>query len=341
MKSRFRHGVTLVLSAGLAAGMVLLGGCSASNPSTASGGAPTYGGAANGAPAPEKAPGAPEAPPTTVDDGRQIARTASLALTVEDLMAATKGLHELAMSLGGVVTNESMSLPGDAGSTQGSGMVVVSVPADKLDEALSQMGDLGTITNRKIEAVDVTADVVDVDSRIATMRASIARLRALMDKTGTVTEIASLEAQLTQREADLESLLARQKSLSQRVAEAPITVSLRTTSIADQSAPNGFVSALQAGLRSLAAAGRLTLIVLGAVLPWLALAAVILVPTLMIRRRWRLNHPKPAPGRPASMPPLMVSLPQAPMPGQPMMAQPTPAQPTPKTAPPVDPRSGA
>jgi len=233
--------------------------------------------------APVPAPEAGGAVPLDAD--RKIARTASVWIVVDDVAQATTNLHDLATAVGGVITSESVSLPTDSDPRYGSGMVVVTVPSDQLDAALTQIATLGKVTNRQIDAVDVTEQVVDVDSRVTTLKDSIARLQELMAKSGSVTEIAAVESELTQRQADLESLLAQQKSLSQRVATAPISVQLSTPSVTEQPTGNGFISALRDGVHSMATAGRVAIIVIGAVLPWLALVALIVVPILVIRRR--------------------------------------------------------
>ena len=94
---------------------------------------------------------------------------------------------------------------------------IVSAPADQLDGALTDISAIGEVQLRTIQSTDVTAKVADVDARIKTMRDSIARMQELLTRAGSVTEIAQVENELTRRQADLESLLAQQKALAQRV----------------------------------------------------------------------------------------------------------------------------
>ena len=306
---------TLTLIAGLA-----LAGCSAPGPSggAAPEGAPTVPAVPN-APAPAN-PNAPKPQdPATGGTDRLIARTATATLVADDVAKAVQSLHELATGLGGWVANESISLPEKAGTGGGSASVQLSVPSASLDQAFTQMATLGRVTDQATQSEDVTNQVVDTESRIATMRASIARLQDLIKQSGSVSDIAAVEAQLTQREADLESLLALQKSLSQRVQTATITVSVRTPSTVEES--NGFVAALQAGWEALGTAAQYLVIVVGALLPWLALAAVIIVPIVLVRRRWRASGklpPKTPRVRPVAwvnpMPPAQAPTPPAPQP---------------------------
>lgn len=267
--------------AAAAAGLILvLTGCSAG------------GSAPAGAPYPE-APDQPAAPQPSAEPGeRQIARTAFIALVVEDVEQVAAELREVAEAVGGIVTAERISLPGEGEDWPGDySELVVSVPADRLEESLGLIGGLGEVRQRSIESVDVTDAVLDVDARVKTMRESIARLQELMSRAGSVAEIAQVEAELSQRQADLESLLAQQKSLQNRVVMTPITIGLYPPERANEAGAVGFVGGLLLGWNSLVSAGKVALTMLGVLLPWLAVAAVVIVPFVWWRRRRRASGP--------------------------------------------------
>ncbi|MGB7963562.1 MAG: DUF4349 domain-containing protein [Propionicimonas sp.] len=215
---------------------------------------------------------------------RQIARSASVSITVNNAMDAASELARLAASLGGSITSESLSLDTERAQVS---YVVMSVPAARLDEALSSLAGLGEITSRVIESSDVTDAVVDVDARIKTLRESIARLQALMKRAGSVADIAAVESQLTSRQSDLESLLAQQKALGTMVEKSPITVSLTVRDTAQPPTQRGFLPGLAAGWDALLATGRILLTVVGAILPFLGAALIVAAPLWYWRRRRR------------------------------------------------------
>lgn len=215
---------------------------------------------------------------------RMIARSASVSVTVTDVMVAAGELARLAASLGGSVTSESLGLDTERAQVS---YVVLSVPAARLDEALSSLAGLGEITSRVIESSDVTDAVVDVDARIKTLRESIARLQALMKRAGSVADIAAVESQLTTRQADLESLLAQQKALSTMVEKSLITVSLTPRDTATPAAQRGFLAGLAAGWDALLATGQILLTVAGAILPFLGAALIVAAPLGYWLRRHR------------------------------------------------------
>ncbi|MCL1838090.1 MAG: DUF4349 domain-containing protein [Propionibacteriaceae bacterium] len=239
------------------------------------------------------APAAPRrAPEYGEGDDRMIARTSSIRLVVDDIEVTAKALREVAARLKGSVTAESLSLP-EVGN-YGSSHVEVTVPAAQLDEALALMAELGRVTDRRIDSQDVTDEVVDVDARVRTMQESIKRLQELMSQTGSIADIARVESELTQRQADLESLLSRQKSLSQRVATTPISVELRTVSAVEPLSNSGFLSGLLAGWGVMVDSAVVAITVIGALLPWLALTALILGPIIVVRRSRRNSAAKAA-----------------------------------------------
>lgn len=264
-------------------GLVFSAGCSA---------LPSGGGASAPAGAPDmpgEAPvpadgGAPRAP--TLPGDRKLARSATVLLEVTDIERAAAELRRLALLLGGMVTSEMISLPTDAMPREyDTSHLVLTVPSDRLDETLTMIAGLGEVRSRTIESVDVTDAVVDVESRVKTMRESIARLQELMKRAGSVSDIAQVESELTQRQAELEALLAQQASLEQRVSTSPVTVTLQTPATLVVNGPGGFLSGLTAGWEALLSSGMVALTIVGALLPWLAIAALLGVPLLLWRRR--------------------------------------------------------
>jgi len=231
---------------------------------------------------------------------RLIARNAVISLVVDDIVQATAQVRTAVADLDGSVMQESLS---QAADQPGRGRVVVEVvvPPDRLDEALELIAGLGKVNERRIESVDVTDQVVDVETRVQTMRESIKRLQDLMNQSGSVADIASVEAELTTRQAELESLLARQQSLEQSVAVSPIIIEMATQADALEFQSAGFVGGLKGGWKSLVATGGVAATVLGALIPWLVVAAILAWPVMWLYRRWKRSRP-PHPAPPPPVP---------------------------------------
>lgn len=234
----------------------------------------------------------PDAKPAGVPtaEAQQIARTASVGITVADVEAAVAKLRQLTTTMGGVITSENLVTKVDAdGISTPMSTMVISVAADKLDSTLEQLKSIGKITSRVISSEDVTTQVADVDSRIKTLDGSIERLRELSKQAGRISELTQLEAELTNRIAERDSLIAQQKILAGRVAQSPIAITLETPQPATELETTGFLGGLIAGWNALVSSSRILLTILGAVLPFLAVAAVIGTPLVLWRRR---THPR-------------------------------------------------
>ncbi len=238
-------------------------------------------------------------PESPVDGTQQIIRSATMTVVVDDPAAAAARLRAIASSHGGTVTTENVVSGEQARYTQS--MVVLSVPADQLDQTLSDIAGVGEVTLRTIQSSDVTTKVADVDARIKTMRESIARMQELLPRAGSVAEIAQVEKELTARQADLESLLAQQKALAQRVAQSPITVTLtKEAAVVTTPQPEiGFLAGLRNGWSALKETTVVLLMLLGTLLPFLVAMAVVIAPIVwLVRRRRRGAASVPAPTAP-------------------------------------------
>ena len=94
--------------------------------------------------------------------------------------------------------------------------ITMRVPVERYAAVINKILALGELTSRTESSQDVTADVVDVNSRVKTMTASVARIRTLLSKATRIGDVIAIESELAVREADLESLEQQQASLGGR-----------------------------------------------------------------------------------------------------------------------------
>lgn len=232
--------------------------------------------------------------------GTHIARTAGLTLTVKDIERSSAKVRSVATDAGGYVSSEDTQL-GDDESTSSWAEVVVTVPVDELDSTMTTLADIGTVSERTSDAKDLTQQYTDTQARVRTLKKSVERLRGLIDDTEDLDQVVTLEDELAQREADLESMVSQQKSLEKRTTTAPITVSLVTPSSADEETeehgPTGFVAGLKQGWGGFTSALTVALTVLGAVTPFALTGLVVLAPIVWWLRRRARRSPAPLSGR--------------------------------------------
>jgi hypothetical protein len=270
--------------------VAVLAGCSGPSDS-GSGDSGAEGGSVVTEPAVPGGPGVDPAGPVDADPDRQVVTTASASLTVDDPAGGAQQVSELVESAGGRVEErtERAGSGEDDGHASAAADLVVRVPAAALTGLLADLEDLGDVTDVSVSRSDVTATVVDVDARISALRTSVARLQALMDGAATTEALLAAESALADRQQQLESLQSQRTLLADQVELSTLTVHLQPHGVAPAGGPDGFLDGLGTGWRALGVALGAAVVVLGVLLPWLAVAAVVtaaaLLPVRLARRR--------------------------------------------------------
>jgi Domain of unknown function (DUF4349) len=226
--------------------------------------------------------------------GPSIAIEARATVRADDVRAAVDGLTGLVARRGGRVASADIDYaPADEGGAEESrATLVLAVPPEELAAVVDALEDLGTLVSFDQLAEDVTERLIDLDTRIANTRASVARVRALLEAATDIQGIVRLEAELTDREIELETLLASQRQLEDRVAMSTLTVEI----VAAPSAAFGVVArefepprpgvaeAVADGWGAFVNAAYAVVLVLATVVPFLVLAAVLAIAVLWVRR---------------------------------------------------------
>ena len=219
---------------------------------------------------------------------RKLARRADISVTVPDVDAAAAKVRVIAASAKGLVVAEAISSEPDDPALGGFSTITISVPADELDATLDRLAELGKVHSRTASTDDVTAQFVDTESRLKTMQASVARVRALMSQATKLSEIVALEGELTRRQADLEATETQLAALDDAVALAPVEMRLSTDDkvLEKKDDDTGFLAGLTAGWTAFTGSVTVLLTAIGAVLPFAVVAALVLVPlAVWLRRR--------------------------------------------------------
>jgi hypothetical protein len=293
----------------LLAAATVLAGCSGGGANSESGGTAKSMSAGDSAGRQADAPGAVAGPtkaPSSDAGGGSGTRTSarvvpitravvyrgSITVRVKDVSAAVLRAESFATGVEGLVyAEETSSEPGRKRASTAT--MTLKVPPSEFRPVLGQLGGLGKQLSRSQTAEDVTSQAVDIEARLRSQRASVARLRALIDKATTVGAVVQVESELSQREADLESLEAQQKRLGELVDLATINVNFVAPDV--KVAPPvkkdnlGFLPGLRNGFSALVAAVVVALTVAGALLPFLFVLALIGVPAWLVLRSRR--HP--------------------------------------------------
>ncbi|HEY7598620.1 MAG TPA: DUF4349 domain-containing protein [Candidatus Limnocylindrales bacterium] len=162
--------------------------------------------------------------PATDDDGipldALVVRTGDLHLEVTDLGLALANGRNSITGLGGYVeaSDESHS---DSGAWA---QVTYRLPVAQWDAALAALRGLGKVLEEHTGSQDVTAEVVDLDARLANLRATETALQAIMDRATTIEDVLRVQRELTTVRGDIERLQAQRDNLANRAAMSTLAV---------------------------------------------------------------------------------------------------------------------
>jgi hypothetical protein len=317
-----RHGVV----AGLLIGSVLLGGgtflagCSASSNSGASSSE-----AAQPADGQQAGPAAAAAPPKAAASGSafgntggqggtgttarlapasSIIYTAQLTVRAGDVSSAAAQAAQIADGAGGYVSSETAKVNPDHPS-EATASVQLKIPVAAYAATLGQLGHrLGTQLALQQQAQDVTQQVADVDSQVASDQAAIVQLRALLSHAGSVGDLLSVQNQINQEESNLESMQAQQRALSRETSYATVTLTILGPKakpvLHRPKAPPTLAGGFTAGWHALRVAVSWTLAFLGAIAPFAVVLAVAGYAVYRGRRWLARRRPAAGPASPES-----------------------------------------
>jgi hypothetical protein len=218
---------------------------------------------------------------SVLEGTREVVSTAQLEVSVDDVGAASDDAVGVADSVGGLLFSEQSDFGATAEAT-----LTLKVPPGEFAKVLDRLAELGDLQHQDIATDDVTAQLVDLESRIATAEASVERLRGFLEEAGSIEQITSLERELVARETELETLAGSQRAVESQVALATVTLHLVEAGPSTSSVPS-FLDGLSGGWEALQGAGAVVLVVTGALLPFVpfALAAVVVARYVTRRRR--------------------------------------------------------
>lgn len=232
-------------------------------------------------------------------DQQLIVYTGSLDLEVADVNATVSQAETLIKNLGGHIATSRGSDTGNGKSAN----VTYRIPAERWTEALDGLKGLATrVVNENTSSEDVTAQVVDLDARLANLRSTESALQGIMTRATTITDVLKVQSELTQVRGQIESLTAQRDLLANRAALATLEVGFNTPPVTEVTqASTGWDLGKEID-GALAALVRLAQGVASLVIWLVIVVAPVVLPVLVLIwvanrlwLRWRRTHPAAQP----------------------------------------------
>lgn len=180
---------------------------------------------------------AAEAPPPVAPSsaGRKIIKDATLSLEVASVPAALGRIETIAAQSGGYVVETRTDLGGAPGAAA---TIRIGVPVDQFELALQRVRDAGaTVLREHTSGVDASQEYVDLQSQVANLEATQARIRQFLEQATTVEESLRVNAQLAEIEGQLGQIKGRMRFLADRAAYSTITAELHAPPPAETPTP--------------------------------------------------------------------------------------------------------
>ncbi|WP_116247173.1 DUF4349 domain-containing protein [Nocardiopsis sp. FIRDI 009] len=216
---------------------------------------------------------------------RDLIHTATMTVRVSDVPEAADRAKELTIEAGGYVAAEHLTTPAGRVPTA---ELTLRIPNDGYEDALTGLAELGDRSDLERSVDDVTDEVADVESRIATAETSLETLRGYLEEAEDVDDLLRIEQEIQDRQSELEAYQARLETLTNQTTYSTVHLSLDTPDTYVE-APSGdavgFLEALRQGWGALVAVALWIAVIMGWALPFLAVAAVVVVPVWWYRGR--------------------------------------------------------
>jgi hypothetical protein len=183
-----------------------------------------------------KGSGAVSASEAALQD-RLVIMNADLTIVIADPQAKMQSINQMATSLGGFVVSMNMYQTNtQSGVTAPEGSISIRVPAEKLENALSQIkADAVEVRNENRSGQDVTASYVDLKSQLTNLEMAEADLQAIMDEaknnpnsntTSKTQDVLSVYNQIISVRGQIESIKGQMQYYEQASSYSLINVTL-------------------------------------------------------------------------------------------------------------------
>lgn len=219
---------------------------------------------------------------------RSVVRSASLKVRVQDVETSQKQIGTMVIGWGGFVESSQQNLnEGPSGSD-----MTLRVPSEHFNEALEQIAGMGLRISQSVSTDDITGSIVDMQARLATMKAQEEAYRNLLRQRHSRSEIEEYVQRLSALRSQIEQVAGNLKTNQIKAALPVIHLSLEQSSSLT-AASTGDAGWLNESWGAAYSAMGVVYRGVASLAIWALLAAPLWVPiAILLRRLWKT--PKPA-----------------------------------------------
>ena len=169
---------------------------------------------------------------------RKVISSATVSIKVKVVEQVVAQVRTIAEGMGGFV--EQLASSGSAERQQAS--MTIRVPQDRFLMALERIEALGEVESKNLGSEDVSEQFIDLEARLKSSLREEESLLALLGRSGTVSDVLTIERELARVRSEIERLQGQLNFLERRVALATITLSLFPPQVPVAQPPSGSLS---------------------------------------------------------------------------------------------------
>ena len=233
--------------------------------------------------------------PEVMDTGRKLIKTVDLQVETESFDELLLSVFHRTESFSGYI-EESYIYNGSRYYGRGTrnANMTIRIPADKLEEFLSEISEISNVISRNDRVTDVTLRYVDMESHKKALMAEQERLLELLGQAENIEDIISIESRLSEVRYQIESMESQLRTMDNQVNYSTIYLSIEEvkqyTPVAEQSIGEKIVTGFQRSLVDIGSGfvnfGVGFLIYLPYIVLWaVVIAAALLFIRLAIKKR--------------------------------------------------------
>lgn len=156
--------------------------------------------------------------------GVVVLRSATRSITTKEFEADALYLDDLVSEYSAYF--ESRRVTGNAEDGNRLLKAVIRVPSESLDNFLTALDVLGTVTVREEYAEDVTADYNDVAARLQVLRSELDQLNAMNEKARSVSDLIEINERANEVTAEIEAYESRIRDWNSRRSYSAVTLTI-------------------------------------------------------------------------------------------------------------------
>ena len=165
---------------------------------------------------------------TSLPENQKLIRTVYMDAETRSMADLLAWMDSRVAALGGYYEQKSVYRRGsrDDGSYYHSGDFMIRIPAENLDQFVSQVGDKANVTSTSESTENVTLQYVSTQSRVTALETEQKRLLELLENAETMEDLLTIEERLTDVRWELENYASQLRVLDNQVNYSTIHLNI-------------------------------------------------------------------------------------------------------------------